>query len=566
MTSDKQMKMKIFKHKIKWAIVLLLAVSIVVPVAYTNSDSYFEISKNLDIFATLYRELNTYYVDEIKPSDLMRNGIDGMLANLDPYTNYISEAEIEGYRMQTTGKYGGIGATIRTLNGDVIVAEPYEGYAADKAGLIAGDILLEIGGEVATGMNMEEISKLLKGQAGTQVTVKVKRLQADGSYREFELNINREEIKIHNVPYYGMITDDIGYINLSNFTENAGKEVHDALAALEKENPNLAGVVLDLRGNPGGLLNEAVNIANVFVKKDQEIVSTKGKVPEWDKTFKSLNPPVDTDIPLAILTNRRSASASEIVSGSMQDLDRGVIIGQKTFGKGLVQTTRSLAYNTKLKVTTAKYYIPSGRCIQAINYAERNPDGSVARIPDSLKTPFKTANGRVVYDGGGIDPDIPVEPKKGSKIAYSLMSKYLIFNYATIYHAKHDKIAGPKEFVFTDADWQDFLAYLADKDYDYSTKSEDLIDELEETAKNENYYDAVEGELNTLRQSVQHDKKNDLEKHKQEITQLLEEEIVSRYYYNSGRIKCSFGHDPDVSEAIRLFGNLDEYHHILTGN
>ena len=534
--------------------------------AFTSSSSYFEISKNLDIFATLYKELNTYYVDDIEPSDLMREGIEGMLASLDPYTNYISEADIEGYRLQTTGKYGGIGAMIRNMDGEIVVSEPYEGYAADKADLKAGDIILEIEGEKAFGKSTEEISKLLKGQADTKVAVKIKRLQADSTFKTMDVVITREDIKIKNVPFYGMINDKYGYIRLSNFTENAGKEVRDALEELKKENAGLTGLVFDLRGNPGGLLNEAVNVSNVFIGKDQEICSTKGKVAEWDKTFKTLNQAVDTEIPLVVLTNRGSASASEIVSGSIQDLDRGVIVGQKSFGKGLVQTTRSLSYNTKLKVTTAKYYIPSGRCIQAINYAERNEDGSLSKVPDSLKTAFTTKNGRTVYDGGGIDPDVEVEQDKLANISISLLSNDHIFNYATLYTSKHNAISGPKTFKLTDEDYNDFIAFLKGKDYDYTTNSEELIKELEETIEKESYKDAAQEELDKLKASIKHDKDKDLIKHKDQIKELLEEEIVSRYFYTAGKIEASFEHDNDVTQALKLLADQEEYKKLLSSS
>lgn len=543
---------------------IMLAVLAIPVVSFTNSSTYFEISKNLDIFATLYKELNTYYVDQVEPSDLMREGIDGMLESLDPYTNYISEADIEGYRLQTTGKYGGIGSLIRTINKEIIVAEPYEGYAADKAGLKAGDIIVTIDGEAAYGKTTEEISKLLKGQANTTVNVTLKRLQADSSFKTMDVVITREEIKIKNVPYYGMVDNEVGYIRLSNFTENAGKEVRDALEALKTENPNLQGIILDLRGNPGGLLNEAVNVSNVFIDKGQDIVYTKGKVQEWDKTFKTLNPSVDTEMPLVVLTNRSSASASEIVSGSIQDLDRGVIVGQKSFGKGLVQTTRNLSYNTKLKVTTAKYYIPSGRCIQSINYAEKNEDGSVSKVADSLKTAFKTKCGRIVYDGGGIDPDVFIDPQTLSKISISLLQNNLIFHYATLYTAKHPTIADPKKFQFSEADYQDFISYLKNKDYDYTTKSEELLKDLEDAVEKENYKDAVASELEKLEASIKHDKDKDLIKHKKQIMELLEEEIVSRYYYTSGKIASSFEHDPDVTEAVSVLKDKTRYKELLS--
>lgn len=551
-------------RKVKRALVIFSIVAVAaLPLAFTTSTNYFEISKNLDIFATLYKELNSYYVDEVEPGKLIRSGIDAMLESLDPYTQYISEDEMEDYRLQTTGKYGGIGALIRKIDDWVVVAEPYKDYPADKSGLIAGDRIVEIDGKTVKGKDTDEVSKMLKGQAGTFVKVKFKRPKADGTEEDKEVQISREEIKINNVQYFGMVNNDIGYIRLSNFTENAGKEVKDALENLKTNNPNIKGVVFDLRGNPGGLLNEAVNVSNVFVNKGQEIVSTKGKVKEWDKSFKALNPAIDATLPLVVLTNKGSASASEIVSGSIQDLDRGVVIGQKTFGKGLVQTTRSLSYNTKLKVTTAKYYIPSGRCIQAINYAEKDSTGSVVKIPDSLKTAFKTVSGRTVYDGGGIDPDVTTEPVKLNKISIALLQKNHIFNWATKYHTKHATIADARTFHLTDAEYNEFVAYLGDKEYDYTTKSEELLKDFEKIAEDEKYLEGIKMDFDKLKTSVMHDKKQDLMKHREEIQSLIEEEIIGRYYYRSGRIEGGFEHDPELQEAVKVLNAPDKYTALL---
>lgn len=548
---------------IKWLIIPFIALLSFGAISFTNSNSYFEISKNLDIYASLYKELNTNYVDELEPSKLIKISIDAMLKSLDPYTNFISEADMEGYQLQTTGKYGGVGALIRVVDDYVVISEPYKGFAADKYGLQAGDKIIKIEKDSTKGKNTEEISKLLKGQAGTKVKLTIERLQKDGTNKAINVEIVREEIKIKNVPYYGMVNEDVGIIRLSNFTQKAGEEVRNALKALKEENA-LKGVILDLRGNPGGLLNEAVNVSNVFIENNQEIVSTRGKTSESFKSFRTVNPAVDTEIPLTVLVNKGSASASEIVSGSIQDLDRGVIIGERSFGKGLVQTTRSLSYNTKLKVTTAKYYIPSGRCIQAIDYAEKNEDGSIAKMPDSLQTAFTTAAGRVVYDGGGILPDLKVENKNLSNIAYALISKNHIFNYATVFHAKNEKIAPAKDFEFTEAHYQDFIQYLKGKDYDYSTESEELLEELQEAAKDEQYHDAIEEELKKLHASIKHDKDKDLIKHQAQITELLEEEIASRYYLSDGRIEASFKYDSYIAKAIDVLNKKSDYQAILT--
>lgn len=529
--------------------------------AFTNT-SYFEVTKNLDIFTTLYKELNTYYVDTLNPEKLMRAGTVEMLGELDPYTDYIPEEDMDDYRMQTTGKYGGIGAVIGTRAEWVIVTEPYEGFPAQKSGLIAGDRIIEVDGKSAKNFKTDQVSAMLKGKPGTEVTVKIKRPNATGGDDDLIVKMIREEIKIKNVPYYGMVDDHIGYIRLSNFTERAGQEVRNALQALEAKG-KLKGIILDLRGNPGGLLHEAINVSNVFIDKNIEVVSTKGKIPEWNKSFYSLNDAADLKTPMVVLADGGSASASEIVSGSLQDLDRAVVLGQKTFGKGLVQSTRSLPYGAKLKITTAKYYIPSGRCIQALNYAERNEDGSVKRVPDSLKVAFKTKNGRTVYDGGGIDPDITVEPERLANITISLLTKNHLFEYATEYRIKHKKIADAKVFTLTDAEYNEFVAWVSKKEYDYNTRSEKILEELKATAEKEHYYDAIKTDLDSLKQTMMHDKQRDLEKQKPQIKSLLEEEISSRYYYNTGRTETSLKSDNELKKAIEALKDEKKINEIL---
>ncbi|MCB9225912.1 MAG: S41 family peptidase [Chitinophagales bacterium] len=547
----------------KTKLAILLLVVFIFGIAASSTTEYFEISKNLEIFATLYKELNSYYVDDIEPNEFMREGIDAMLKSLDPYTNFYSEAEIEDYRFQTTGKYGGIGSLIKNDGNYIVITEPYKDYPADKAGLKAGDKIETIDGINVKGKNSEEVSKLLKGEPGTAISVEVLRPQVDGSTKKMTFEIKREEVKVNNVPYYGMASDDVGYIKLSNFTQNAGKEVQDALKALEEKTPNLKGVILDVRGNPGGLLHEAVNIVNVFVPKGQLVVTTKGKIKEWEKEFNTLNSATDTEIPLVVLTSRSSASASEIVSGSVQDLDRGVIIGQKTFGKGLVQTTRKLEYNTQLKVTTAKYYIPSGRCIQAINYAERDENGAVSKIPDSLKVAFKTHNGRTVYDGGGVDPDITTEVKPLTDITVSLLRKDLMFEYATLYKLKNAELRDGEDFRLSDTEYQDFVNWLQDKEYDYVTDSEELLKEFKETAEKEDYFDGVQDEFEALKTKVAHDKEKDLQKQKNEIRRFLEEEIVTRYFYREGAIKNGFVYDKEIKKALETLNDSKAYNDLL---
>lgn len=537
---------------------LVIAFAFLGLISFKATDTYFEISKNMDLFSSVFKEINTYYVDEIDAGKLTKKAIDEMLNTLDPYTNYISEAEAEDFRFQMTGQYGGVGAQIGMKGDYVVITDPYEGYPAQKEGLLPGDIIVEIEGKSSKGKSTSEVSKLLKGQAGTKVNITIKRNEV-----EIKKSILREEIKVKNVPYYGMVNSETGIIKLTGFTNDAGKEVRDALLELKKNN-NLKNVILDVRGNPGGLLHEAVNIVNIFIPQGQEVVFTKGKVKEWEKSYRTLNPSTDENIPLVVLTNRGSASASEIVSGSIQDLDRGIVIGQKTFGKGLVQSTRPLNYNAQIKITTAKYYTPSGRCIQALDYSHRNEDGSVGSVADSLKKAFKTKIGRKVFDGGGVDPDIKVEQKTLSKITESLIYKQLIFDFATQFRNKNSSIGDAKSFKLKDSDFVDFIAFIANKDYAYNTATETALLEVKKKAEEEKYFDAIKTQYEAMKQSVNHDKAADIEKNKEEIIELLEEEIVRRYFYQKGRIEAGFDNDQDVQEALKVFADKQRYNQILT--
>jgi carboxyl-terminal processing protease len=524
-------------------------------------DKEFEILKNLDIYYSLFRELNLFYVDETNPEKLISKSIDGMLISLDPYTQYIPESKADEYRFQTTGEYGGIGALIRKSKDYVLIAEPYENSPAVRAGLKAGDMLLEIDGKNVNEQQINDISDLLKGSPGTEIQLTVKR---PTNNTVFKKKILREQIVIPNVPYFGMLTNEIGYIRLSNFTPNAADEVKDALDNL-KQNKGAKSIVLDIRGNPGGLLIEAVNICGLFVGKGQEIVSNRGKVKQFDNVYTTTANPVDTEIPMVLLVNRSSASAAEIIAGSMQDLDRAVILGQRTFGKGLVQTTRRLSYNAQLKVTTAKYYIPSGRCIQALDYTHRNEDGSVGYIPDSLITEFKTKNGRKVYNGGGIQPDVKIDPEVISNIAFSLYTKNLMFDFATEYASKHDSIKRPAKYLLSDSEYDGFLKFLKDKPFDYETESESKLDDLIAAAKKEKYYSLSENEFNALKTRLSHNKDKDLQTFRDEIKDLLTEEIVSRYYYQKGRIEYSLLSDNQVAKAIELLKDTSLYNKTLSG-
>lgn len=533
-----------------------LGVVLAVSVAYTPN--YFEISKQLDIFTNVFKEVNLYYVDETEPGELMTEAIESMLASLDPYTNYIPEERVEDYKIQTTGNYGGIGASIRLHNGEVILTTPYEGFAADKAGIKAGDKIISINGEKVNNRSIEEVSQILKGAPGTTVEMKISR-----NGEEMTKKIEREEVQMKSVPYYGMLPNNIAYISLSSFTEKASREIKAALEELQKNN-EVKGIVLDLRGNPGGLLSEAVNVSNIFIDKGKVVVKTKGKLEEWEKTYKTLNSPEDTETPVAVLINRGSASASEIVAGTLQDYDRAVIIGQRSFGKGLVQQTRKLSYGAQLKVTIAKYYTPSGRGIQAINYAERAEDGSVTKIPDSLRSRFETANGRVVYDGGGIDPDVIVEQPEIDHAIIELYRDMLIFNYATKYTREHASIAPAGEFELSDQEYDAFISWLnSQEDFDYETDTEKFLNKLEATASKEGYLKNLDAELASLKEHYQELEKNDLKEHRDEIKHLLEEEIVARYYYDAGRIANSLSHDKEVARAEEVLTNSETYSGIL---
>jgi carboxyl-terminal processing protease len=520
-----------------------------------------EIVKNLDIYYTLFRELNMFYVDETDPEKLVTTSIDAMLASLDPYTTYIPETNMDEFQFQTTGEYGGIGSLIRRSGGRVIIADPYEGFPAAKAGLRAGDIILEVDGMSTTNQPIESVSEKLKGKPGTEIQLSVQRY---GREEPMEFSLVREQISIRNVPYFGMIGTGTGYIRISNFTTGAGKEVEDALKTLEKNN-KLQSLVLDLRSNPGGLLIEAVRICNLFVEKGELIVSTRGKVRQWDSDYMTQKEPVDTDIPLVVLTNRGSASASEIVAGALQDLDRAVIVGQRTFGKGLVQTTRPLKYNAQLKVTTAKYYIPSGRCIQALDYSNRNEDGSVGAIPDSLISEYKTKNGRLVYDGGGIHPDIEVAPEDLSEIALQLYTQNLIFDYATRYRATHESIAPPDSFRISDREYSSFKDFVGQQDFEFQTASEKLFNSLVRTAQREKYYEVAREDFDRLEQRLSHNNLKDLETFSDEIRQLLTEEIISRYFHQSGRILAQIQEDQQLEKASQVLHEPQLVKGILSG-
>jgi carboxyl-terminal processing protease len=537
----------------------LTGLLLVSPALFTASyDKEFEWSKNLEIFHSLLRELELYYVDETDPAKLIKTGIDQIMKTLDPYTVYYPESQIEEVQLMTTGEYGGVGALIGQDSLGCYITDPYYGSPAEKAGLRAGDRIVKVDDRPVGGKSSAEISPMMKGTIGTSVKLTVERPFVKG---QINFNLVRDKIRFQNVPYTAKLSDGSGYIRLSGFTEGAGMEVRQALNTLKSQ--GASGIILDLRNNPGGLLIEAVDIVNLFVHKGQEIVSTRGKSKMWEATYTCRYEPVDTLIPVAVLVNSGSASASEIVAGAFQDLDRGVIIGQRTFGKGLVQTTRDLSYNAKIKLTTAKYFIPSGRCIQALDYTNRRPDGSVGHVPDSLVSEFRTSRGRIVKDGGGVLPDLLVDPQMLSGMSTNLVYQNMIFDYATRYRNTHEQIAPPSSFELGDTDYQDFGDFLVNRKFTYETSSEDALDALVKSARKEKYYDQSKALIDELRTKLSHDLDKDLKTFRPEILSMLADEIIGRYYFQKGRIEYMLRDDHALERAQAIVANPDEFRKLL---
>lgn len=514
----------------------------------TKNDRLFAIAKSIDIFATLIRELDTYYVDQIDPERLLTVGVEAMLEELDPYTEYIPEEESDDFRMLTTGEYAGVGALIGNRGAGNIVLMPYTGFPAQNAGLRIGDLLLQVDTIEVQKKSTSEVSELLKGPANTGVTVMVKRGEDTLKY-----SLNRKKISLKNVPFYGKLDQKTGYIKLSDFTTNASAEVRNALVSLKAQ--GATQLILDLRDNPGGLINEAVEIVNLFIPKGKEVVKTIGKLQQVNYTYKTTKTPVDKEIGVIVLINERSASAAEIVAGALQDYDRAVLLGQKSFGKGLVQTTLPLSFNAQIKVTTAKYYIPSGRCIQAIDYAKSRKDGSTGTVPDSLRKAFKTANGRIVLDGAGIEPDEKVTEKSYAPISYTLVAGNHVFDYATTFFYNNPTIASPSTFEVSEEIYADFKKFLVGKEYDYTTYTEKSVQDMENFLAKESYFDEVKEQLELIKSKVNHSKENDLDTHKKEIKKILSEEIVSRYYFQEGMIEASLQGDPVIELAKEYFAS-----------
>lgn len=527
--------------------------------AYNVEDKYFELAKNLDIFATLYKEVNTLYVDELNPAKMIRVGIEAMLAQLDPYTNFYPEDDIEEVRTMSTGKFNGIGATLTPFKGSFFVTTVYKDSPADVAGIKIGDEVLAIGKISVTNRNELEVSRLLKGQTGTNVRLTLKRY---GAAKPIFLDVARGIVKTPNVPHYGMVNEEVGYIQLTDFSPTAASEIKDAFEELKAA--GMKKVILDLRNNPGGLLNMSIDICNFFLPKGQTIVETRGRLPEWNKVYKAMNNPLDTEIPVAVLINSGSASASEIVSGTLQDYDRAVVIGQQSFGKGLVQITKDLSFNAKLKVTTAKYYTPSGRCIQAVDYSNRKEDGSVGKIADSLRRSFTTQAGRIVYDGGGVQPDVVTAAKSFSVVTNELLKQRKIFDFATRYYHENGATTIPgKGFFITDETYNSFVEWLVMQNFSYVTPLEKQLISLKKTLEESPLKETVNGEIKAIEQKIRQDKQQDLKKYKEEISDVLSMEIIGRYHYQNTAKFIAFEKDVEVQTAVSILQNSNKYAELL---
>lgn len=526
----------------------------------SQADNRFEVSKNLDVFNALVKEVDMFYVDSVDVEKTVRTGIDAMLSTLDPYTEYIPEQEMGDLKFITTGEYGGIGSFIRERDGGVYIIEPFEGMPAALAGLKAGDKLLVIDGTDLTGMTSDKVSELLKGKPNTKMTLKIQR---PNEKKPRTLELIRKQVLVDQVTYYGVRNNSIGYIYLKGFTDKSAQEVKAAFEDLKK-NHHIKSLVFDLRNNGGGLLDGAVQIVGMFVPKGEVVLSTKGKIKQWDRTYRTATEPLDTVMPIAVLINGGSASAAEIVSGALQDMDRAVLVGQRSFGKGLVQSTRELPYNGNLKVTMSKYYIPSGRCIQSIDYSHKNPDGSAARIPDSLTTVFNTSKGRLVRDGGGVRPDFEVEEPKVPTIMYYLVSDMVAFDFATEWAQRHPSIGPIESFRLSDADYEEFKKFAKEKNFTYDRQSEKLLKNLKEVAGFEGYLDESSDEFKALEAKLTPNLDRDLDRFKDQITELLSAEIVKRYYYQKGELIQSLKKDKVLDKALEVLGNPSLYQTTLS--
>lgn len=545
------------KNRLSWVVMLLFPALLTAQPTNSQRNSgsnYFDIAKNLEIFANAYKEINQNYVDVLDPGKLMRLGLDAMLEGLDPFTNYISETDIEGYRYQTEGKYNGVGAVARKRGEYVVISDIYEHSPAQNCGMKVGDEIRAIDGQSAKGRSDEAVLAFLRGFPGTEAKIRVFRPIEN---KELTLTLERADVTIPNVPHSGFVAEGIGYINLTTFTQDAGKNIGDALNKLRQKNPAIKGLILDLRNNGGGLLMEAVNIVNLFVPPGELVVSTKGKAPEKNSAFKTRSTPIDQEIPVVVLINKKSASASEIVSGALQDLDRAVLIGQLSYGKGLVQNTADVGFNAKIKLTISKYYIPSGRCIQSTRYKNGEP----VEIPESERALFKTRNGRPVYDGGGVKPDIVLPKDTATGVVKALLDQFIIFDFATKYAAEHASIDSIETFVY--ADWAAFQAFVAEKKFGYQTESEKKLMELKEVATREKW--PVSAQITELEAAINREKAQEIERNKAAILSEIESEIVGRYFYQRGKVRKSLVNDPEIKTAVDLLIDQSRYQKILSG-
>lgn len=519
---------------------------------------YFEIARNLEVFASLYRGVNEFYVDPINPNTLMKTGADAMLGSLDPYTNYIPEDEVENFRTENTGQYGGIGALTRRFGNRTVVTMIFEGFPAAKGGLKIADEILKIDQVALATITMDEANRLMRGQTGAPVTLTVKR---PGAPQPVVLEFKRDQIKVNNVPFFGMVDATTGYVQLTDFTMQAAQEVKEAVQSLKGK--GATSLVLDLRGNPGGLLMEAVNICNLFIPKGMKVVFTRGKLPDANITYETLNAPFDLDIPVAVLINRNSASASEIVAGTLQDYDRAVVLGEKSFGKGLVQMQRDLTYKSKVKITTAKYYTPSGRCIQVLDYTHRRADGSVASVPDNLKKEFATSRGRKVYDGGGIEPDIAIRAEGLPPVVFALIDGGFLFDFATEYTLRHTTILPASQFQLRPAEYQEFVKWLTGKDFRYTSPLETALDALEREAAREKYLTEITPQIHAVRKNLEEGRLKDVWTYQEQITAFLETEIAARYYLEKGVTEVGFYRDQELKKAVAILADIRQYRQIL---
>lgn len=546
---------KKLKKWIVWGALLLVAGGSFA----ATSQPDFLLGKNIQILFNMFRDVSLFYVDSVDADRLLENAAAGMVSELDPYTELIPEKEMADFEIQATGKYAGIGAIIRKSGDYVMIAQPYKNFPADKAGLVIGDVIVAINGESIKGYDATKVSNMLKGTPGTSVKLTVEKLLTG---EQEEVEIKRERIVISGVPYYGVIDGNVGYILHNDFSEDCSQDVLAAFEALKKQ--GITSLIIDLRGNGGGILQEAVKILSMFVPKGTTVVSMKGRSEDSNETFVTTTDPVDTEIPIAVLVNSMTASAAEIVSGSLQDLDRAVLVGQRTFGKGLVQVTRPLGYNAYLKVTTAKYYIPSGRCIQSVDYAHRNEDGSVGMVPDSLIKEYKTVAGRKVYDGGGIMPDVRLDPNYTSIFTMSLYAKGYIEDFANDYYKRHREGIDVDTFTLSDEEYGRFEAFMADKEVEYDSETQEALKELRRKAEREKYADRISEELDRIAEKLKEDKEADLESFKDDVRKLLEKEIILRYHYNGGVVRHVSLNDPEVHRAVEVLKNGEEYRRILT--